>query len=127
MNLEWGKRYLMCPPAHFGVLYEINPWMHREVPADPERTQAQWDGLVATLREAGAEVETLDPVEGLPDMVFTANAGIVDGEKFVVSRFLHPERAAEEPYYAKWFGERGFDLVEFPSGLRLEGAGDVLP
>ncbi|HVE91511.1 MAG TPA: amidinotransferase, partial [Actinomycetota bacterium] len=47
--------------------------------------------------------------------------------KFVVSRFLHPERAAEEPYYAKWFGERGFDLVEFPSGLRLEGAGDVLP
>ena len=77
MHLTWGKRYMMCPAQHFGVLYEINPWMHREVPADPSRSMDQWDAVVATMRDAGASVDLLDPVDGLPDMVFTANAGIV--------------------------------------------------
>ena len=85
--MRWGRRYLMCPPAHFGVLYEINPWMHREVTVDVDRAQAQWDELVRTIRAAGAVVELLEPVEGLPDLVFTANAGVVNGSQFVPTRF----------------------------------------
>ena len=77
--LGWGRRYLMCPPVHFGVLYEINPWMHREVSVDHDRARGQWDALVATLRAAGAEVETMDAHPDVPDLVFTANAGLVDG------------------------------------------------
>jgi len=57
-GLSWGRRYLMCPPQHFGVLYEINPWMHQEIVVDADLAQTQWDGLVGLLRAAGAEVRT---------------------------------------------------------------------
>src|SRR5207244_13289481 len=93
----WVRRYLMCAPEHFGVLYEINPWMHREVTVDADRAHAQWEGLVQLLRDAGAEVETIEPHEGWPDMVFTANAGIVNGRQFVPSHFRNPERQGETP------------------------------
>src|SRR3954464_9153983 len=99
-ELRWGRRYLMCPPIHFGVLYEINPWMHAEVSVDPERALAQWEGLVATLREAGAEVEVGEQDPLAPDMVFTANAGIVNhragaAPQFVPSHFRFAERQPE--------------------------------
>ncbi|HMJ75331.1 MAG TPA: hypothetical protein VK507_05130, partial [Iamia sp.] len=69
-DLTWGRRFLVCPPTHFGVLYEINPWMHSEVSVDGERARAQWDGLVAALKEAGAEVETIEQDVEVPDLVF---------------------------------------------------------
>jgi N-dimethylarginine dimethylaminohydrolase len=127
MTLAWGRRFLMCPPEHFGVLYEINPWMRRVVPVDLDRARAQWDGLVATLRAAGAEVEELAPVEGLPDLVFTANAGVVNGRQFVPSRFRHPERQAEVPHDVDWFEAQGFRVDRLPERLAHEGAGDALP
>jgi N-dimethylarginine dimethylaminohydrolase len=125
--LGWGRRYLMCPPEHFGVLYEINPWMHREVAVDNERAVEQWDGLVAVLREAGAEVKTMEPKPDVPDLVFTANAGLVHGRKFVPSRFRHPERQAETPHDIAWFEADGFEIAELPEGVGHEGAGDALP
>ncbi len=125
--LAWGRRYLMCPPEHFGVLYEINPWMHREVRVDPDNARAEWDGLVATLRAAGAEIELLDPVEGLPDLVFTANAGIVNGTQYVPARFRHPERQGEVPHDVAWFRAHGFTVDELPAAVHHEGAGDALP
>ena len=125
--LTWGRRYLVCPPEHFGVLYEINPWMHREVRVDLERARAQWEGLVAALRSAGAEIEVLDPVPGLPDLVFTANAGVVNGTQYVPSRFRHPQRQAEVPSDAAWFRAHGFRVDELPDGVCHEGAGDALP
>ena len=85
--LDWGRRFLVCPPTHFGVLYEINPWMSRTVAVDLDRAQEQWDALVGLLTDAGATVEQLEPVEGLPDLVFTANAGVVAGDRFVPTRF----------------------------------------
>jgi N-dimethylarginine dimethylaminohydrolase len=125
--LDWGRRYLMCPPAHFGVLYEINPWMHEAVSVDLDRAQAQWDGLVATLRSAGAEVEVLGPVEGLPDLVFTANAGIVNGGQFVPSNFRHPERQGETGPDRRWFADHGWRVDALPADVDHEGAGDALP
>lgn len=125
--LSWGHRYLMCPPEHFGVLYEINPWMHREVRVDAERAREQWEHLRVTLTEAGAQVELLDPSPDLPDLVFTANAGVVNGQQFVPSRFRHPERQAEVPYDVGWFAARGFTVDELPGDVHHEGAGDALP
>jgi N-dimethylarginine dimethylaminohydrolase len=127
VHLAWGHRYLMCPAQHFGVLYEINPWMSRTVQADPSRSMAQWEALVETLRDAGATVEVLDPVEGLPDMVFTANAGLVWGDRFVPSRFTHPERAGEESHYRRWFRANGSSITELHGHPHFEGAGDALP
>jgi len=125
--LAWGRRFLMCPPEHFGVLYEINPWMHQEVTVDLDRARAQWEGLVGVLRQAGAEVETLEPRPGLPDLVFTANGGVVNGRTFVPSRFRHPERRGEEPHYAGWFAANGYDVATLPPTVSHEGAGDALP
>jgi N-dimethylarginine dimethylaminohydrolase len=125
--LPWGRRFLMCPPDHFGVLYEINPWMHREVKVDVDVARTEWDGLVATLRAAGARVESLDPQPGLPDLVFTANAGAVNAGRFVPSRFRHPERQPEVPHYEAWFGAAGFVVEHLPATVSHEGAGDALP
>jgi N-dimethylarginine dimethylaminohydrolase len=127
IELAWGRRYLLCPPAHFGVLYEINPWMHREVAVDPERAREQWTELESTLLAAGAAVERLEPVEGLPDLVFTANAGVVAGDRFVASRFRYPQRQGETPHDVAWFRTHGWDVVEFPPDVHHEGAGDALP
>jgi N-dimethylarginine dimethylaminohydrolase len=126
-GLEWGRRYLMCPPRHFGVLYEINPWMSREVSVDPDRALAQWEGLVATLEAAGAEVVVMEPESDVPDLVFTANAGVVNGDQFVPSHFRHPERRPETPINAAWFAKRGWQVDHLPAELDHEGAGDALP
>ncbi|HUP68965.1 MAG TPA: arginine deiminase-related protein [Acidimicrobiales bacterium] len=117
----------MCPPEHFGVLYEINSWMHAEVAVDLERAQAQWEALADVLRAAGAEVEVLDPVEGLPDLVFTANAGIVNGRQYVPARFRHPQRQGELVHDEAWFAAAGFTVNPLPEGVVHEGAGDALP
>jgi len=117
----------MCPPAHFGVLYEINPWMHREVRVDPDRAAEQWMHLVSSLRDAGATVELLEPVEGLPDLVFTANAGVVNGRQFVPARFRHRERQGEVAHDVAWFRQREYEIAELPEGVSHEGAGDTLP
>jgi N-dimethylarginine dimethylaminohydrolase len=126
-RLGWGRRYLMCPPRHFGVLYEINPWMSREVSVDPDLALAQWEGLVATLEAAGAEVVLMEPEDDVPDLVFTANAGVVNGGQFVPSHFRHPERRPETPINAAWFAKRGWRVDHLPPELDHEGAGDALP
>ncbi len=126
-GLGWGRRYLMCPPEHFGVLYEINPWMHHEVQVDPIQAGQQWESLVECLRTAGAEIELLEPRKDLPDLVFTANAGLVNGRQFIPARFRHPERQGETPHDIAWFEERGYDVAELPDEVTHEGAGDALP
>ena len=123
----WGRRYLMCPPDHFEVAYSINPWMDMTVPVDRGRARAQWDELVATLRAAGAEVETLEAQPGLPDMVFTANAGIVVGDAFVPAAMRNPERHGERAHFERWFAEHGYGVRGLGEGAVQEGAGDALP
>ena len=120
---------MLCPPDYFGVEYEINAWMHRSVPVDSELVQAQWQGLVRNLESAGATVETMPPVRGLPDMVFTANAGLVDGDRFLVSRFRYPERQPEAACDRAWFRQKGFRLLDLSGDPApyFEGAGDALP
>jgi N-dimethylarginine dimethylaminohydrolase len=117
----------MCPPEHFGVLYEINPWMHREVAVDLDRARSQWDTLASTLMEAGAVVDKLQPQPGLPDLVFTANAGTVNNGRYVPSRFRHPNRQPEVDHDIAWFKAHGFEVTPLPHGVGHEGAGDALP
>jgi N-dimethylarginine dimethylaminohydrolase len=126
-ELSWGRRYLMCPPHHFGVLYEINPWMHREVAVEHDAASGQWEQLVANLRLAGADVVLMDPHPSVPDLVFTANAGIVNGGQFVPSHFRHPERQPETEINVDWFTAAGFRVDRLPADLDHEGAGDALP
>jgi len=120
-------RFLMCPPDYFGIEYEINPWMRLDNQSDPKRARLQWRDLHDVLtRELGARVELLDPVRGLPDLVFTANAGYVEGDLFVSSAFKHPERQGETPFFDAWFAARGYRIEKLGPGCLFEGAGDAL-
>ncbi|HTL53083.1 MAG TPA: arginine deiminase-related protein [Planctomycetota bacterium] len=117
----------MCPPDFYGIEYEINPWMHRTVKALTGRARDQWWSLYQVLQEdLGCRVELLRPVPKLPDLVFTANAGLVYGNSVVVSRFRHKERRGEERHFLRWFRARRFDATQPPAGMFFEGAGDAL-
>jgi len=120
------RKLLLCPPDFYGIEYEINPWMHRSQKADTAQAQAQWRGLFKTLREAGCEIELLPPQPKLPDMVFTANAGLAVGRRFIRSNFRHAERRGEEAHFEKWFADHGYEIARLPDGLFFEGEGDAL-
>lgn len=119
-------RILMCRPDFFGIEYEINPWMKLAEASDTALARVQWQDLYETLVEIGVRVELLDPVQGLPDLVFTANAGLVHAERVVLSRFRYGVRQEEAPHFGSWFRDRGFEVVELPPGMFFEGAGDAL-
>jgi len=119
-------RILMCPPDYYGIEYEINPWMSRARGSSPERARQQWTALYELLRGLGVTVELMTPQAGLPDLVFTANAGLVFGKRFFSSRFRYEVRAREEPYFDAWFAEHGFTVEHLPQGTHFEGAGDAL-
>ncbi|MFM7600315.1 MAG: arginine deiminase-related protein, partial [Pseudanabaena sp.] len=118
--------YLMCAPDHYDVDYVINPWMEGNVhKSSRDRAVEQWQKLYGVLKGL-VNVELVPPEKGWPDMVFTANAGLVLGDKAVLSRFLHKERQGEEPYFKAWFESKGFTVFELPKDLPFEGAGDAL-
>ncbi|MDR7281011.1 dimethylargininase [Catenuloplanes atrovinosus] len=118
------RRYLMCRPTYFAVEYTINPWMDPTAPYDTELAVRQWTALRQVYTDLGHTVEEIDPLPGLPDMVFAANgATVVDGTVLAV-QFRDPERADEGPAYANWFRRAGFDVVE--AKAVNEGEGDIL-
>ncbi|MEE9141934.1 MAG: arginine deiminase-related protein [Gammaproteobacteria bacterium] len=119
-------RILMCPPDHFEVGYAINPWMRGNVDQlDADLAARQWKDLVSGISEV-ADVVTLQPQPGLPDMVFTANAGIVYRNRAMGAHFMPEERRGEEPYYKEWFSQDGFEHYDLPEDIAFEGAGDCL-
>ncbi len=119
-------RILMCAPQFYDVDYVINPWMEGNVnQSSREAAQVQWKALYQILNSY-AKVDLVDPQQGWPDMVFTANAGLVLGDTVVLSRFFHAERQGEEPYFQEWFEAQGCQVYTLPKSLPFEGAGDAL-
>lgn len=116
----------MCPPDHYGVDYVINPWMAGQCgKTDRVEAMRQWSNLKNEI-EKFAEVLTVPAQPGLPDMVFTANAGLVWDGRVVVSRFRNVERQGEELHFLEWFKASGLDCVSWPQEISFEGAGDAL-
>jgi N-dimethylarginine dimethylaminohydrolase len=123
MSQPW---ILMCPPDHFGIEYEINPWMSRALQADRLIAAQQWCDLKQLLEDAGARVALMESVAGLPDLVFTANAAMIHRQQAVLARFRHPERQGEEVYDERWLAGAGFEVLHVPGETFFEGAGDAL-
>ena len=118
---------LVCPPDYYRIDYEINPWMHRDNAVDHDRAVRQWNGLMDALEsQVQVKLERMNPVRGLPDLVFTANAGVVFDGAAVPSRFRHPERQREQTHFEAWFTEHGYQLRMLEEGVYFEGAGDLL-
>ncbi|TDY09613.1 N-dimethylarginine dimethylaminohydrolase [Mycolicibacterium litorale] len=114
----------MTAPTFFSVEYAINPWMDPTTPVDTHRALDQWDALRRTYKELGHTVELVEPVAGLPDMVYAANGGVLVNGKAVVARFAHPQRAAESDAYAEWMSRHGYPPVR--TEHVNEGQGDFL-
>ena len=118
------RHYAMTPPTFFAVEYAINPWMDTSTPVDTHRAMNQWESLRQTYKELGHTVELVEPVAGLPDMVYAANGGLLVNGKAVVAKFAYPQRAGEAAAYSEWMTRHGFDPVE--TRYVNEGQGDLL-
>jgi len=118
------RTVLMCRPEYFTVNYRINPWMHPDQPTDTALAVSQWEELYKIYVDLGFDVHLIDPIDGLPDMVYAANGGfVIDGKAYGAS-FTHPQRQAEGPAYMEWFRANGFEVHE-PKNIN-EGEGDFL-
>lgn len=125
--------FLMTDPDGFDISYRINPWMQPQAwtPECLAGAKAASANLKAALRAAGAHVETVEAVRGLPDLVFPANAAVVLDGKVLLARFRHPERQGEEAVFRSAFRtlqKRGLvqEIVDLPEGVLQEGAGDCI-
>jgi N-dimethylarginine dimethylaminohydrolase len=118
------RTVLMCRPDHFTVSYRINPWMHPHVPTDTALAVRQWEELYRIYLDLGFEVHLVDPIPGLPDMVYAANGGFVLDNMAYGASFQYAERRPEGPAYMDWFRANGFDVAE-PASVN-EGEGDFL-
>lgn len=120
------KRILMCRPTYFDVEYEINPWMHLDCRVSRDEAKRQWDALYALYADQLQwDVRLVEPVDGLPDMVFTANGGLVIDGKVALPQFRQPERQGETAYFRKWFIDHGLS-ESFHPVHDFEGEGDAL-
>ena len=118
---------LMCRPTHYTVAYEINPWMRVTRQVCQSVAARQWQALYDLLTKSlGVRVSLLRPVKGLPDLVFTANAGLLAGRTFIRTNFRHPERQGEEAIFERYFRQRGYRVVTLPRPSNFEGEGDAL-
>src|SRR5438309_7761754 len=100
--------------------------MSRARGAEAPAAQGQWRGLHATLSKVDCRIELVPPQPKLPDMVFTANAGLAVGQQFIPSNFRHKERAGEAPHFASWMENCGYQVSSLPNDYYFEGEGDAL-
>lgn len=124
MRIASTRRYLMCPPTHFDVTYSINPWMEPDKPTDTTVAVLQWERLRSLLHGLGHQVELVQPLPGLPDMVFAANAATVIDGRALAARPRHQQRVDEMPTYLDWFREHRYPVRE--ARFVNEGEGDYL-
>jgi N-dimethylarginine dimethylaminohydrolase/methylmalonyl-CoA mutase cobalamin-binding subunit len=114
----------MCPPVYFGAMDSVSPGMDPGRPVDPQLAMVQWQRIHDLYVELGHTVDVLDPLPGLPGMVFTASGATVWGRWVLVARSGHGEREAEAPAYLDWFGRHGFETRQ--AAWASEGQGDFL-
>lgn len=118
------QKVLMCRPDFYDIEYEINPWMKLTNKVDQPKALSQWQVVHDAYKAAGIEIEQIEQVQGLPDMTFVANSGIVFGSTFISSNHRYKERKGEEKYFQNWFKKRGFTIKKLKH--IQSGEGDAL-
>jgi N-dimethylarginine dimethylaminohydrolase len=120
------KHFLMCEPKFFDVCYVINPWMEGNLgKVNKALARQQWQKLYDIVAKL-ASVTLIMPAAGLPDMVFTANAGLVHNKEVIIPSFLHAERQPETKHFQRFFSSQGYSVKHLGEGTIFEGAGDAL-
>jgi N-dimethylarginine dimethylaminohydrolase len=119
-----SKKILMCAPTYFDIEYEINVWMHQDDQPAEETAQQQWDKLHDIYtKQLGWQVELIEPVKGLPDMVFATDCCLKVGDKILLSSFRYPQRQPETGHFEKWFKDHGYSQLKTADNF-FEGGGD---
>lgn len=120
-------RFLMCPPEYYEDAMTMCQRNITRCTVNGALAKAQWQILYKILTDQiGAEVDVVDPVRGLPNMVFTGYSGIVFNNNFIRSNYRAKERQPEGAFFEKWFQERGFQVVSIPRGFVFDGEGDMI-
>ncbi|AAO89837.1 dimethylarginine dimethylaminohydrolase family protein [Coxiella burnetii] len=117
---------LMCKPDYFNVDYVINPWMNGHIHlVDKRLAEEQWQAFYETLRQY-ATIQLISPKPHLPDLVFTANGGLVYDKLCILAHFRHKQRQGEEVFFKQWFEKHGYTVLQMPKSIYFEGTGDAL-
>lgn len=86
--------------------------------------QQQWQALYEIyIQQLGWDVHLIEPVEGLPDMVFATDSCLMMDGKILLSNFRYPERQPETDYFEKWLHENGYTNTKRAEHI-FEGGGD---
>jgi len=119
---------LVCNPRYFGINYEINSWMNIKNIINPHKANEQWFKFCDDLKQCGVKLQYIDPHPDFPDMVFTANAGLVNSKlrSVILSNFKHEERKGEQAIFKRWFLDHGYSVTRLPENINFEGQGDAL-
>ncbi len=129
------KKVLMVSPDYFNVEYAINPYMTTEdgklQKVDVQKAHSQWNKLKDTYTRLGFSVEVIPGVQGLPDMVFTANQSFPfwDSEKnkpsVILSNMRSPYRNPEVCFFEDYYSKNNYDVFYLEKSS-FEGNGDAL-
>lgn len=120
------KKVLLCPPTHFDIEYEINPWMHVENKVEQAKVQVEFAALKKVYTDLEVEMLEIPQEKGLPDMVYAANYGSPTGSAFIKSNYKYNERKKEAELAKEYFKKLGFSILKLPEAIAFEGQGDLL-
>lgn len=98
------RKVLLCPPTYFSFqpINEITKAVLEEGEhADLKTFLREHEDLIRAYRDNDVEVELMEPVEGLPYMVYTRDFGACLAEGVLIGSFKEHVRQGEELYYEK--------------------------
>lgn len=108
------RKVLLCPPTHFDFrpINEITRKVLAEGEhADLEAVRREHEGFAQAYRDAGVEVELLDPDPALPYMVYARDFGACVAEGVLIGSFREPVRQGEELRYEAKLRELGVPVI----------------
>ncbi len=128
---------LLCTPDYFDIVDVKNVHMQGHVGGlNKPLAIRQWQDLKSVYiswkeKDILKDVVEIQGVEGLEDMVFTANQSfpwLVQGKKVVImSKMRHASREREVPYFRVFYQNLGYELLELNTNTHFEGMGDLIP
>ena len=100
--------------------------MHQENQPAQESAQDQWDKLYKIYtQQLGWNVQLIDPVRGLPDMVFATDCCLMINGRALLSSFRYPQRQPETDHFEAWLTSHGYRELKQAKNY-FEGGGDNL-
>lgn len=119
-----NRTVLMSGAEYFSGEFAINAHMDPSVQVNVSRAIADHKSIEEALISAGVEVIKVPAPAGCQDGVYTANWGLVRGNKAILST-LPNARRAEEPYAEQILHGLGKEVKRMPHAF--SGQGDALP